>query len=67
MKIPVPADEVSKFDKKLDEVRELRAEICISALGHVVKEPDWIIFDDALTNEYERLSELLRVLDEKAG
>lgn len=67
MQMAVPLDEVSHFGKKIDEVRELREKISASVLGHVVKEPDWILFDDALTHEYDRMVKLLKVLDERAG
>ena len=66
--IPVPdQDTWDRIARKFDDVRAAHLKVSRRVLGHAVAEADWLIFDDILTLEYDRLVALMKLLDEKAG
>lgn len=50
-----------------DDYKQARDEVARRILGHTVKEEGWILFDEVLIREYDRMVKLLKVLDERAG
>ena len=50
-----------------EQYREVREEISRKVLGHQVDEPGWLLFDEVLIHEYDRMIKLLKVLEERAG
>lgn len=57
----------TKLAEKFDSVKAQRQEVSLRVLGHNVEDPNWLIFDDLLNEEYDRMIKLLKLLDEKAG
>lgn len=63
-----PTDEQLQIAvNKLNACKRLREQVSQSVLGHEVVETDWILFDEMLTMEYNRMQSLLKVLEERAG
>jgi hypothetical protein len=56
-----------RLAERFDQVKAKRQEAAIRVLGHPVDDADWLIFDDVLSEEYDRMVKLLRLLDERAG
>lgn len=66
----IPFESAKDMDRclmKFDSVKVLHHRVARQVLGHDINDADWIVFDDMLTMEYDRLTALLKVLDEKAG
>lgn len=55
------------FEIRIQKIREIRARIGYTVLGHEVDEEDWMLYDDMLNHEYNHMMALLTLLDEKAG
>ena len=63
-----PTDEQLQIAvNKLNACKRLRERVSQSVLGHEVVEKDWILFDEMLTMEYNRMQSLLKLLEERAG
>ena len=68
VRIEYPTREgVDKAVSTFGQIRHLRDNIDMKVLGHTTDTAGWILFDDMLQQEYKRLQELLKVLEERAG
>ena len=60
-------DDLEMVKAHYEQYCDVRRTISNAVLGHVVEEEGWLLFDDMLLNEYRRMMELLKVLEERAG
>ena len=67
-KISCPSEEhLNTLKQHFENYKETRDAVSRKVLGHNVEESGWLLFDEVLIHEYERMVKLLKVLDERAG